>query len=58
MGELDLPGWDLSDLPTDPNTVSYTWLDYYANGESLSRDRVQALVDRALAHRDLLDQVL
>lgn len=58
MGELDLPGWDLSDLPADPNAVTHTWLDYYANGDPLSRDRIQALIDRALAHRDLLHQVL
>lgn len=58
MGELDLPGWNLSDLPSDPNAVSHAWLDDYANGDSLSRDRIQALVDRALAHQDLLHQVL
>lgn len=58
MDELNIPGWNLSDLPTNPNSISHTWLDYYANGDPLSRDRIQALVDRALAHRDLLHQVL
>lgn len=58
MTELDLPGWRLSELPPDSNSISQAWLNHYANGEPLSSDRIQALVDRALAHQDLLHQVL
>jgi polysaccharide pyruvyl transferase CsaB len=58
MGELEIPGWQLSQLPKDPNTIGHTWLEHYANGEPLSSDRISALLDRALAHRDLLHQVL
>lgn len=56
MTQLNIPGWDLNQLPKDPNLISQTWLEHYANGDSLSRDQIQSLVDRALMHRDLLAQ--
>ncbi len=58
MAELDLPGWDLTQLPDDPNLIGQTWLKHYVDGESLARDRIQSLVDRALMHRDLLTEAL
>ncbi len=57
MAEIDLPGWELTELPDDPNIISTAWLDCYANGEGLSRDRIQSLVDRALMHQEILKQV-
>jgi len=54
MTQLNMPGWDLNQLPDDPNLISQTWLEHYANGDSLTRDQIQSLVDRALMHRDLL----
>ena len=57
MAELNLPGWELKQLPDDPNVISKTWLEYYVNGEPLSRDQIQSLVDRALMHRDLLTDI-
>lgn len=56
MAQLDMPGWDLNELPDNPNLISQTWLEHYANGDSLSRDQIQSLVDRALMHRHLLTQ--
>lgn len=58
MGELDLPGWELAALPDDPNQMSQAWLNHYANGEPLTGDRIQSLVDRALMHRDVLREAL
>lgn len=58
MEELAIPGWDLTEIPDDPNLIAQTWLDCYANGDSLSPAQIQSLVDRALIHRDLLHQVL
>ncbi|NER51850.1 MAG: polysaccharide pyruvyl transferase CsaB [Symploca sp. SIO1A3] len=58
MAELNLPGWDLKQLPDDPNFISKTWLEYYVNGDPLSGDQIQSLVDRALMHRDLLTEML
>ncbi|NJN88172.1 MAG: polysaccharide pyruvyl transferase CsaB [Leptolyngbyaceae cyanobacterium SL_7_1] len=54
MEELDLPGWSLDAMPTDPVQISQTWLDYYANGDALSPDQIHSLVDRALMHQDVL----
>lgn len=58
MSELAMPGWELSQLPDDPNLMTQTWLEHYANGEPLSADQVHSLVDRALMHRELLHEVL
>lgn len=56
MAELNLPGWELEQLPDDPNAIGQTWLEHYANGDSLTSDQIQSLVDRSLMHRDLLTQ--
>ncbi|MBD2741196.1 polysaccharide pyruvyl transferase CsaB [Coleofasciculus sp. FACHB-1120] len=58
MEELNLPGWDLTQLPDDPNLISQTWLEHYVNGDPLSPHQIQSLVDRALMHRDLLNDAL
>ena len=58
MQDLELPGWDLAQMPTDANQISRDWIELYANGESVSSDRIHALVDRALMHRELLQAAL
>lgn len=58
MEELKLPGWDLADLPDDPNSIGKTWIECYANGDPLSPEQIQSLVDRALMHQDLLSEAL
>jgi polysaccharide pyruvyl transferase CsaB len=58
MKELEMPGWDLAQLPEDPNLMSQTWLEHYANGDSLTPEQIQSLVDRALMHKDLLSEAL
>jgi polysaccharide pyruvyl transferase CsaB len=58
MAELAMPGWELDQLPDDPNTIGQTWLEQYANGHPLAPEQIQSLVDRALMHRDLLQEVL
>ena len=58
MAALDMPGWDLAQLPDDPTLISQTWLKHYANGDPLTTDQIQSLVDRALMHRDLLAEAL
>ncbi|MEC4805401.1 MAG: polysaccharide pyruvyl transferase CsaB [Jaaginema sp. PMC 1079.18] len=54
MADLDIPGWDLKSLPDDPVMMSKAWLEMYVNGESISRDRLLFLRDRALLHQELL----
>ncbi|KYC39752.1 polysaccharide pyruvyl transferase CsaB [Scytonema hofmannii PCC 7110] len=58
MEDLDMPGWDLANLPDDPNVIGKTWIEHYANGDPLSTDKIQSLVDRALMHREVLKEVL
>lgn len=58
MEETDLPGWEIAEMPDDPNLISTAWLEHYANGEPLSKDRIQFLLDRALMHRELLNRAI
>jgi polysaccharide pyruvyl transferase CsaB len=58
MEDLDMPGWDLSSLPDDVNLIGTTWIEHYANGDALSTEKIQFLVDRALIHREVLSQAL
>lgn len=58
MEDLDMPGWGLANLPDDPNFISKTWIEHYANGDPLSTEKIQFLVDRALIHREVLRKAL
>lgn len=58
MEDTDMPGWDLANLPDDPNVISKTWIEYYANGEAISKDKIKFLLDRALIHREVLHSAL
>ncbi|MCC5636661.1 polysaccharide pyruvyl transferase CsaB [Nostoc sp. CHAB 5844] len=58
MEDLAIPGWDLENLPDDANVISKTWLEHYANGDPLLSEQIQSLVDRALMHRELLNEAL
>jgi polysaccharide pyruvyl transferase CsaB len=54
IADLNLPGWELSDLPTDPNTIAEAWIEHYANGDRLNEISIHSLVDRSLIHRQIL----
>jgi polysaccharide pyruvyl transferase CsaB len=58
MQDLELPGWELTEIPDTPNQISQTWIEHYANGDPLSADQIQFRVDRALIHREVLHKVL
>lgn len=58
MQDLDLPGSTLEEMPLDSAQLCQTWLELYANGDSLSRVQVEALVDRAHLHQEFLKTVL
>lgn len=58
LQEFDLPGWELQDLPNESTDISHAWLNHYANGKPLSKTLIQATIDRANLHRDLLCQGL
>ncbi|GAB4241044.1 MAG: polysaccharide pyruvyl transferase CsaB [Stanieria sp.] len=58
ISELDLPGWELTQLPENANQISTAWIDYYANGNALDSAQIRSLIDRALMHQELLNQML
>lgn len=57
MAELDFPGWELSQLPTDANVISKSWLECYANGDALSTAKIEFLVERSQIHQEVLHSV-
>jgi polysaccharide pyruvyl transferase CsaB len=58
MLQLNLPGYDLTDLPQDPQKISHAWLDHYNHGKTLNQIQIQALVKQALNHQQLLRKVV
>jgi polysaccharide pyruvyl transferase CsaB len=58
MEELNLPGWELDQLPDDPNQISQAWLEHYANGDPLNAHQIQSLRDRSQIHQQLLNAAL
>ncbi|MBE9118778.1 polysaccharide pyruvyl transferase CsaB [Lusitaniella coriacea LEGE 07157] len=58
MGELNLPGWELEQLPNDPQLISQKWQDEYDRGMPLNPKQIQSFADRARLHRQVLQEVL
>ncbi|MDJ0568097.1 MAG: polysaccharide pyruvyl transferase CsaB [Pleurocapsa sp. MO_192.B19] len=58
MSELDLPGYELSDIPQAPQKITAAWLEHYYNGKALNKFQIQSLVDRALIHQQLLSNII
>ena len=54
MTEIDIPGWQLSDIPTDPATITQAWQQHLAMSTPLTTAAVQTLSEQSLIHRDLL----
>lgn len=58
MEDLAIPGWDLANIPDDVDAIAQTWLEYYANGQSLSSEKIQSLVNGAFMHKEMLRAAL
>ena len=58
MGQIDMPGWNLADIPSDALEITQTWLDAYHQGKFLSSEQIVGLSDRARRHQELLNSVL
>ena len=58
MTDLEMPGWELSELPEDANLISKIWIDNYANGEALLSDRIEFFRERSLIHQEVLRSFL
>ncbi|MEN9517442.1 MAG: hypothetical protein RLZZ381_30, partial [Cyanobacteriota bacterium] len=57
MSELDLPGYELKNLPNQPKIISSVWLAQLEQQGSNSQ-KIQSLVDRALIHQQLLRETI
>ena len=57
MNEFNFSGWQLEELPDDPNLITKRWLQEYANGEFFPKDLIPSCVERALIHQELLTKV-
>jgi polysaccharide pyruvyl transferase CsaB len=58
MSELNLPGWQLTELPLNSEQITHTWIECYSKGKALSATKVQSLIDRALSHQQLLIELM
>ncbi len=54
MTEIDLPGWQLADLPTEASTMAQAWQQHLSAGTAVAPASLHNLRQSALRHRDLL----
>lgn len=57
MQDLDLPGWELGQLPA-AHTMEQQWLQEYQQGRPMEQEKLNALGDRARLHQALLCNAL
>ncbi|MEO1132863.1 MAG: polysaccharide pyruvyl transferase CsaB [Cyanobacteria bacterium J06639_1] len=55
---LDAPGWDLADLPTDPQHIAQAWHDCYTQRRALSARQLETWHHNALKHQMVLSECL
>jgi polysaccharide pyruvyl transferase CsaB len=56
--DLELPGWELANLPTDPAQILNSWLTTYQTGQPLSDSKIAELRSKTNLHRELLAAAL
>jgi polysaccharide pyruvyl transferase CsaB len=54
MTEIDMPGWELVDLPTTTDTIVQAWQQHLNTGTALSAESVRTLSQASLIHKNLL----
>lgn len=58
MAEINIPGWQLSDIPTEATSITQAWQQHLTTGTHLSTESIQNLYQKSLTHRDLLATAL
>ena len=58
MTELDLPGYELANIPQDFREISSAWQDHYNHGKILDQTQIKSLIERALDHQQLLSKIM
>ncbi|MDX2272866.1 MAG: polysaccharide pyruvyl transferase CsaB [Cyanobacteriota bacterium] len=51
---LDMPGWDLEELPGEADSIQEAWLHHYYEGSPLSWEERQTWASQAEQHRQVL----
>ncbi len=54
MAEVNIPGCDIKDLPTDPQAISQAWQQQLTTGSTLNTQALKILYQNSLTHRELL----
>ena len=57
MRELDLSGYELANLPKEPETITQDWLESFA-GRSIPSAKIQSLIEEVSIHQELLTEVI
>jgi polysaccharide pyruvyl transferase CsaB len=58
MTEIDIPGWELTALPTDSAAITQAWKQHLETGTSLTNETIRSLHQNSLAHKELLAQTI
>jgi polysaccharide pyruvyl transferase CsaB len=58
MSELNLPGYELQNLPDESAIITTAWLAQLEQQQAIASLKVQSLVDRALIHQQLLRETI
>ena len=58
MTELQLPGWELEQLPQDVAAISQQWSQLFNQDTQLNSPQIRAIIDRALTHQELLQKLI
>ena len=57
MEEINIPGWELDQLPDDSDMIKDAWLKCYFTSAKPLNSSIQSLKERAMLHKKLLEQV-
>jgi polysaccharide pyruvyl transferase CsaB len=58
MTEVQIPGWDIADVPTDAAEITQAWQNHLDRGQGLTPETVNTIAQQSLTHRDLLAAAL
>ena len=58
MSELSLSGYELNELPQNPELITAAWLEHLEEQRAIEPIKIKPLIDRALIHQQLLKQII
>jgi polysaccharide pyruvyl transferase CsaB len=58
MADIEIPGWELAEMPTDPEQMLAAWLQHFQTGEPLAERQLTELQTKTRIHKELLAAAL